>query len=547
MELLRELTDLQHRLGYLDDATLRDLSARRNVPLFRLEGLVSFYPHFRRTPPPQTTVQVCRDVSCAMADCGSLTAEIRQRLGDRTDVEIREVSCLGRCDACPAVAVNGVPLVRNSFAGLNAIVGDITAVADGTSSLPVDEPTSTPRRWKCDPFVDAEPYGTVRALVDAGADIASVAITHLKQSKLSGMGGAGFPTGLKWELVAAEPASPKYVICNADESEPGTFKDRVVLEELPHLVIEGMLLAGLTLRAEQGIVYLRHEYTKEHKALAAAISDARQRGVLGENASGSGNTFDIEVFLSPGGYILGEETALLEALEDKRGEPRIKPPYPGTHGLWGQPTLINNVETFALATSIVHHGAEWWAAQAQGDFSGLKFTSVSGDVERPGVFEVPIGTTVAELIELAGGMKDGQPLQAFLPGGASSNFLPASKVDTPLDFATMKAAGSMLGTGALIVIAERHDLFALATNIVRFFRNESCGKCVPCRIGSEKAVSLLDAVLDGVQPARELAVLEELGNTLEQTSICGLGQVALNPILSMMRHFPDQVPQSPVP
>ena len=541
MELLRELTDLQHRLGYLDDATLQDLSARRNVPLYRLEGLVSFYPHFRRTPPLPTTIHVCRDVTCAMADCGSLGRELRRRLADRDDVEIREISCLGRCDACPALSVNDVPLAPMSLADLDGIV----ALAEGSNPLPVDEPTQTPRRWKCDPYFDAtDRYASVRSLIDSRADVGAVAIHRLKQSKLSGMGGAGFPTGLKWELVAAEAAARKYVICNADESEPGTFKDRVILEELPHLVIEGMLLAGLTVGAEQGIVYLRHEYTKERKALEAAIADARTRGVLGENAAGSGSRFDIEVFLSPGGYILGEETALLEALEDKRGEPRIKPPYPGTHGLWGKPTLINNVETFAVAASIVHHGADWWVAQGLGDFVGLKFTSISGDIEHPGVYEVPIGTTVAELIDIAGGMKDGQTLQAFLPGGASSNFLPTEKVATPLDFAAMKAAGSMLGTGAVIVIAERHDLFALATNLVRFFRNESCGKCVPCRVGSEKAVDLLEGVIAGNRQVQELDVLTDLGDTLEQTSICGLGQVALNPILSMMRHFPDQIPQS---
>ena len=236
--------------------------------------------------------------------------------------------------------------------------------------------------------------------------------------------------------------------------------------------------------------------------------------------------------MSPGGYILGEETALLEALEDKRGEPRNKPPYPGSCGLWGRPTLINNVESFALATSIIHHGPEWWNSQGHDGRAGLKFVCISGDVSQPGVYEIPYGLPVAELIELAGGMRDGQSLQAFLPGGASSNFLSAEHVDTPLDFDAMAAVGSMLGTGAVIIIA----------NLVRFFRNESCGKCVPCRIGSEKAVELLENVQSGGRKSSELAILPELGETLEQTSICGLGQVALNPILSMMKHFPGEVP-----
>ena len=303
-----------------------------------------------------------------------------------------------------------------------------------------------------------------------------------------------------------------------------------------------MLLAGLTIGAEQGIVYFRHEYSRERLLLEQEIARARDRGMLGPDVAGSGHAFDIEIFVSPGGYILGEETALLEALEDKRGEPRNKPPYPGTHGLWGKPTLINNVETLALATAIVHFGSSWWHDQGRAQFSGLKFVSVSGDIDRPGVYEIPIGTTVAELIQLAGGTPDARPLKAFLPGGASSNFLTAAHVDTPLDFESMKSVGSMLGTGAVIVIGEGRNLFALATNIVRFFRNESCGKCVPCRTGSEKAVQLLEDVMQGTTPPDELAVLTELGETLEQTSICGLGQVALNPILTMMQQFPAEIP-----
>src|SRR3990172_3820177 len=311
------------------------------------------------------------------------------------------------------------------------------------------------------------------------------------------MGGAGFPTAAKWDLVRRKERTPKYVICNADESEPGTFKDRVILEELPHLVLEGMLLAAFVTGAEHGIVYLRHEYHRERKALQRAIADARDLGLLGSNLRGSRFNFDLEIFVSPGGYILGEETALLEALEDKRGEPRNKPPYPGTHGLWGRPTLINNVETFALATAIVHHGSEWWKAQARPGFSGLKVMAVSGHVARPGVYEIPMGTTVAELIEMAGGVSDGRRLKAFAPGGASSNFLPAEQAHVEIDFASIQAAGSMLGSGALVVVAEGTEMLPLAANVVRFFRNESCGKCVPCRVRTQKDVGMLDDTMHG--------------------------------------------------
>jgi formate dehydrogenase/NADH-quinone oxidoreductase subunit F len=540
LELLRALTALQHEHGYLDEARLREFAEQRQIPLYRVQGLVSFYPHFRQTPPPRARVDVCRDLGCWMAGSDKLTAEMRQRFTGSQDVEIHESSCLGRCDAAPAVVINDVPLPREITADVERLV----ALALHPEQLPANRPTARPRQWQCDPYAGpAEHYGTVRELIASGADLKQVCLERLKESKLRGMGGAGFPTGMKWGLVAQEAATPKYVVLNADESEPGTFKDRVILEELPHLVIEGMLLAALCVGAEQGIVYLRHEYAREQQALEAALGRARASGILGENAAGSGRRFEIEIFVSPGGYILGEETALLEALEDQRGEPRNKPPYPGTHGLWGRPTLINNVETFALATAIISRGAAWWRSQGDRHFHGLKFISVSGDVERPGVYEIPLGLSIRALIELAGGMKDGKPLKAILPGGASSNFLTADHADTALDFEELQSVGSMLGSGAVVAIAEGTDLFALATNVVRFFRNESCGKCVPCRVGSTRAVELLQGVQAGEVSPAELGLLPELGETLHQTSICGLGQVALNPILSMMKNFPQDVPR----
>jgi NADH:ubiquinone oxidoreductase subunit F (NADH-binding)/NADH:ubiquinone oxidoreductase subunit E len=539
LKLLRELSRLQTEHGCLNDETLRGFSEESRVPLYRLEELVSFYPHFRRTHSPKISIHLCRDICCAMAGCEQLSQQLHEQFQNRDDVEVHEVSCLGRCESAPAVAINDIPVTDSSPLDL----AHILAWVDNPDSLPENQPTGSPRNWKCDPSRDKKDhFGTVKSLIATGTDISATCIQQLQASNLRGMGGAGFPAGLKWELVSKETAQPKYVICNADESEPGTFKDRVILEELPHLVIEGMLLAGLTIGAKQGIMFIRHEYAREQQAVEAAIQSARKQGLLGDNAAGSGKAFDIEIFVSPGGYILGEETALLEALEDKRGEPRNKPPYPGTNGLWGKPTLINNVETFALATSIIHHGKTWWEAQGAKNDSGLKFVSISGDVEQPGVYEIPIGLTVSELIERAGGMKNGRPLLAFLPGGASSNFLPASAAETPLEFEAMKQAGSMLGTGAVIVISEGRDLFSLATNLVRFFRNESCGKCVPCRVGSEKSVQLLESVQRGDISSAELNILPELGETLEQTSICGLGQVALNPILSMLKHFPHAVP-----
>jgi NADH:ubiquinone oxidoreductase subunit F (NADH-binding) len=349
----------------------------------------------------------------------------------------------------------------------------------------------------------------------ASGDIQSM-IKTLKDSGLRGMGGAGFPTGVKWELVRNEQTQPKYVVCNADESEPGTFKDRVILEELPHLVIEGMILGALCIGAKEGWIYIRHEYGKECKAIRRALEEARQAGVLGKD-------FDIKVFVSPGGYILGEETALIEALEGKRGEPRNKPPYPGTHGLWGKPTLMNNVETLALVPHILKTGALHW-----------KFFSISGDVKSPGVHEVPAGkTTLRELVDLCGGIDGDKELQAFLPGGASTEFLTGDDADVLMDWKPLQEAGSALGSGAVVVVSEGHDMLELARNLTAFFRNESCGKCVPCRVGTDKAVTMIEG-----RRAEDLDLMPELHETLLETSICGLGQAALNPILSVLKRFP---------
>jgi NADH:ubiquinone oxidoreductase subunit F (NADH-binding) len=521
MSLISRLNELQEAHGYLTEEALRDLACRENVPLYRLQSLVSFYPHFRTAPPPQVEMAVCRDMACWLNGGPEACRRARQQM---PDVSIREVSCLGRCELAPACLIGDHP----------GTLGDAENKASGRHE--------DPRSWRCDPYASpAERYGVFRELLGADRDEAAARVLSvLKESGLRGMGGAGFPTGAKWEVVRNEARAPKYVICNADESEPGTFKDRVLLADLPYLVVEGMLLAGLVTGAERGILFIRHEYEPERRAFERALGEARERQLLGDHILGSAFSFDLEVFVSPGGYILGEETALLECLEDRRGEPRNKPPFPGTHGLYGQPTLINNVETLALVPAIVKRGPGWWKAQGKPGFAGLKFIALSGHVERPGVYEVPAGTTVRELIALGGGVKDGRALKAFAPGGASSNFLPASMADVSLDFAALAKAGSMLGSGAVVVVAEGTDMLALATNVVRFFRNESCGKCVPCRVGSQKAVELLERVQSGQGGRRELDVLPELGETLTLTSICGLGQVALNPILSAMKHWPEE-------
>lgn len=531
MRLIGELNRLQRERGYLATEDLGRLSERLAVPLYRLEELISFYPHFRTNPPPKAEISVCRDISCHLAGSEALCAGIEGRTSGDGEIAIHRVSCLGRCDGAPAVLVNGEPAV-----GLSA--EEIVELARAGAG-PGDGAAGTRRRWKIDPYgedgEESTAYSVYRAYRDrAAAESAPEIIQALKDAGLVGMGGAGFPTGLKWELVRKESAAPKYVICNADESEPGTFKDRVIMAELPHLVIEGMCLAAHVIGAERGWIYIRHEYEPERRALARALAAARESGVLGDG-------FDIEIFVSPGGYILGEETALLEALEDRRGEPRNKPPYPGQRGLWSKPTLINNVETLAFVPAILRRGPDWWRSQGVRGHSGLKFIGVSGHVNSPGVFEIPMGTTVAELIALAGGVRDGHELKAFAPGGASSSFLPASQADVEIDFKSLAEAGSMLGSAALVVLDDTTDMIEAAANVVRFFRDESCGKCVPCRTGTEKVVRMLDDVLAGRGDGSLLRALPGLEETLAQTSICGLGQVALNPVVSALRHWQDEL------
>ncbi|HVY44939.1 MAG TPA: NADH-ubiquinone oxidoreductase-F iron-sulfur binding region domain-containing protein, partial [Minicystis sp.] len=448
----------------------------------------------------------------------------------RADVEVRGVSCLGRCDVAPAAAVDEAPVAA---ADVEVLLKAIDRAKAPHAEARLSPPPS--RRWASDPYGDeASRYGVLATVGVPAGLTADAVITTLKASGLRGMGGAGFPTGTKWELVKKELGDVKYVVCNADESEPGTFKDRVILDELPHLVIEGMAIAARVVGAREGIVFIRHEYGPEERRLAKAIQDARARGVVGPG-------FDLRIAVSPGGYILGEETALLECLEDGRGEPRNKPPFPGQKGLFGKPTLINNVETFSLVPIILKEGADAWRARGARGATGLKFIALSGDVERPGVYQVPMGTTIGELVAMGGGVKGGRAVLAIAPGGASSNFLGPEAMEAPLDFQALAERGSMLGSGAVFVVAEGADLVDLATNLVAFFRNESCGKCVPCRVGSEKAVAILEQAVRGNGSKRHLALLPQLGETLTETSICGLGQVALNPFLSVQKRFPELV------
>jgi formate dehydrogenase beta subunit len=536
--LFDELRVIQHEFGYLPADQLQRLAGKINVPLSQIHAVASFYPHFQLTPPPQVDVRVCADLSCHLRGGVEVKAALDQAFRGTSPkaVTVRDVSCLGRCDQAPAISINDRIYCGVQGEPAAAVVKDVLA----GRALP--EPSRERRRTPLvsDPYNGSSNYSVVRRFVET-RDWSGIVAT-LKASGLRGMGGAGFPTGSKWEIVRNAPGKEKYIVCNADESEPGTIKDRFIMENAPWLVIEGMITAGLVTGARRGILYIRHEYENPKEILQEEIERRYREGLLGARILGSDLSFDLEVFVSPGGYICGEESALLEAIEGKRAEPRNKPPFPGTNGLWNQPTAINNVETFAFATVILVRGVEWFKAQGKNGSAGMKFVGVSGDVNRPGIFEVPMGTKYSELIQdYAGGVLDGRALLGFAPSGPSSGYLPASMADLPLDWNALAAAGSMVGSGAIVVCGEGRCMLDMALNAVRFYRNESCGKCVPCRVGSQKMVEMLTGWTEGRASNSDLQLLDELSTAMRLTSICGLGQIVPAPIQSVLKHFREVV------
>jgi NADH:ubiquinone oxidoreductase subunit F (NADH-binding)/NADH:ubiquinone oxidoreductase subunit E len=534
--IIKELRAVQSKYGFIPVEELRALSARLHVPVYQLYGVASSFPHFRLDPPAPTEVRVCADMSCHLNGAAKLLAAFEREAGRVSGVNVQTVSCLGRCDRAPAAAVNEQILEALTEAEVSDL---LLAAADGKLA-PRHHPTATPPVLRSDPYAGTPRYEAVQQVL-ALSDPEAV-FTTLKQSGLRGLGGAGFPTGDKWRFVRHAEGDTKYIVCNADESEPGTIKDRFVMEMVPHLLIEGMVVAGLVTGARHGYIYLRHEYEMCEHALERALREARVRGVIGPQVLGSDRAFELELFMSPGGYICGEESALLEAMEGKRAEPRNKPPFPVTAGLHGKPTVINNVETLAFVPLILLKGAEWFRAQGQNGGSGLKFVGVSGHVRRPGVYEVPMGIRARDLIfDLAGGLRHGRKLRAWAPSGPSSGYLPASMLDVPLEWDALAKAGSMLGSGAVVVVGEGVCMLDMALNAVRFFRNESCGKCVPCRVGTQKLVELLTRVARGQARAEDMAVIDDLDQALRLTSICGLGQIASKPLTSVITHFREEI------
>lgn len=654
--LVPALLQIQEEHGYLQREALEAYSERNNVPLHRLQSVASFFPHFKLSPPKPVTVRVCRDMACNLACSKAMSSELQTALGKNVTVE--GVSCLGRCDRAPAVAISvqGHPhdhllLGRSTEQVREAVQGFLSGAtphADHDADLPdplagaLVNPYSSPDH-------SAEPYGAVlkvlasrNASLDAAGTVLSqqfdwsperVAqfrlaaiqqlrgvfedhelretvrawqtestwakgptlggwadgpLAELNAADLRGMGGAGIPASQKWRDVRdavrrarlRDEDDRAFIVVNGDESEPGTFKDRELLLRTPHLVVEGVILAGLLTEATQGFIYIRHEYGEQIDACRREIERAEQLGFCGSHASQLGRPFPVSVFVSPGGYICGEQSALIEAMSDRRGEPRNMPPKLETNGLDDMPTLVSNVETYAWAPFIQVRGGKTYADHGVNGWKGLRIFSISGDVARPGVYEVPMGLTLRELIhgeQYCQGMKDGLPLKGFAPSGPSGGFLPAklrpgaglprehvsnaawlelSKrrgfdpnaqeldlLDLELELNLFRSLSPTQALGAgLVVYAEGRDMLEQASNSLDFFKNESCGKCVPCRIGSQKMAALAHNLLEGKvtksQWESELAPLsEEMGRAIELASICGLGRSVPVPLKTVGSFF----------
>lgn len=558
--IVQELQKIQERCGWLPAEELRALSQRLTIPLHRLHEVASYYPLYRLKPPPRVDVKICRDMACHMAGAERVRAEVEMIASEYPagSVAVDGVSCLGRCDKAVAAAVNDHHYILSQT---SESLRQLISKAYSKDPLPHAHWDMSPLGLTIDVYNGRSEYLAVKRWFE-GME-ANALLKELEVSGLRGMGGAGFPTFRKWMAVRGAPGQPKYVVCNADESEPGTFKDRELLRRAPWLVIEGMVLAALVVGAEKGWIYIRHEYPDGIDAVRAELKRAREAGIIGSNILGKGKTFELDIFISPGGYVQGEESALLEAMEDRRGEPRNKPPFPVFQGLYGKPTVINNVETLSWVPGIVLHGGSWYRDMGVRGATGMRLVSISGDVAKPGVYEAPLGQTLRELIELAGGMAGGRPFKAVALSGPSGGFYPAQvpvselppkfvqtkmpagttqfdMLDLALDFTTCGEMGAMLGA-ACIVYNDTRDMVNQALNAVSFYRNESCGKCVPCRVGGQKMVEMTTELVEGRSPPGRLELMRDLGETMGLTSICGLGQVASNPVTSVLKLFPEEV------
>jgi NADH-quinone oxidoreductase subunit F len=568
--LLPALHAVQGRVGWISEGSLNYICRRLSVPPADAYGVATFYAMFSLEPRPKTVVHVCDDVACRVSGALDLCREMEKRLGpaghaaDGARATWFKSPCLGQCERAPAVLFQAAGEGRGDWSLAPATAAAVLAGVEkgrpggktseraraiAPAGIPSAPQTMNPRApdlrllrrvGLADPgsLDDYRAHGGYAALRRALAIGPEGVLREVTDSRLVGRGGAAFPTGRKWEAVARQPVRPHYLVCNADESEPGTFKDRVLMEEDPFAVLEAMTIAAFATASERGYIYIRGEYPLAIERLGGVLEQARARGFLGDDILGEGLRFDVEIRRGAGAYICGEETALFNSIEGRRGEPRNKPPFPVQSGLFGKPTAINNVETLVNVLDIVLEGGPAFAATGSGQSTGPKLFCVSGHAARPGLYEVPFGTTLKELIDLAGGVRGGRRLQTILLGGAAGSFVTPEEIEVPLTFEGTRAIGASLGSGVVMLFDDTVDLRDTVLRIAAFFRDESCGQCVPCRVGTvrqEEALHRLAAGRPLGTAKDEVALIDDVAQAMRDASICGLGQTAAGAVQSALR------------
>jgi NADH-quinone oxidoreductase subunit F len=551
--LLPALHALQGRVGWISEGGMNYVCQRLSVPPAEAYGVASFYAMFSLEPRPKTVVHVCDDIACRVNGAEPLIERLEEALGPGRSGGLIRSPCLGMCERAPAALLQSA-----GHEASDVSIGDVSVemlhpflhgggwIESPSNGSLGPQPRGGLRLLRRVGVVDPRSlsdhrahggYEALRAAIDLGPE---GVIREVKDSKLLGRGGAAFPTGVKWEAVAKQPVRPHYFACNADESEPGTFKDRVVMEGDPFALVEALTIAGFATGSERGYLYVRGEYPRATEMLSNAIDQARAHGFLGPDVMGGGFSFDIELRRGAGAYIAGEETAMFNSIEGKRPEPRNKPPFPVTHGLFGKPTGINNVETLINVLEVLRMGGPSYAATGTPESTGTRLFCLSGCVERPGLYEVECGTPLRELLELSGGVRGGREVRAILLGGAAGGFISPDQLDLPLSFEGARAAGVSLGSGVVLVFDDSVDLVDIVLRIAAFFRDESCGQCVPCRVGTVRQEEALRRLVDADENGsreRDLVLLDEIAQVMRDASICGLGQTAASAVQSAVKQL----------
>ncbi len=560
--LVQALRDIHQKQSYITSEQLKEVAQNLNLSLSKVYGTTTFYTLLSPNPKGKYVIKICSSTPCYMAGSENLLKYFKDKLkiqeGETTAdglFTLEMTSCLGICAVAPAMMVNNKVYGDLTPKKLDQIIekcqtGEIETeklISLGANILDKEEKIVLQNCGIINPesIEDYKKKGGYAALSKAIIEMTpQEIIKEVKDSKLVGRGGAAFPTGLKWEFTFKAADKPKYIVCNADEGEPGTFKDRLILEGDPYKIIEAMAIAGYAVGAEYGYIYIRGEYGLSIKRINLAINKAKENNFLGKNILGTNFLFDIEIREGAGAYICGDETALMESIEGKRGEPRLKPPYPPTSGLWNKPTVINNVETLANIPSIILRGAGWYNKIGLAESTGTKVLTLLGDIEKQGAVEVPLGTNLKEVIyDIGGGIKESKKLKMVQLGGPSGSCLTADMIDVPLDYKVLAQAGLSLGSGAVLVLNEDRCIVDVIRNITRFFRHESCGKCTPCREGANMAYNLLTKIALGKGKDNDLETLKSLGEVMKDASFCGLGQSAPNSLLDTLKLFTNEYAQ----